>query len=159
MVSVRRCIAPRQHQYQLRRATKPKTRGDGGEIPAVLAARAAPVYLQSEMGDQKVKPGREKQVSVVGGRAVSGRSVQRKEGEPRRSWATWWMRRRLASHRRVVYFNQPFVRLKVMSVTASTTPLPIYRRSSRGQGGERGGGGGAGAAPLASTNITHSASV
>lgn len=27
LVSVRRCIAPRQHQYQLRRATKPKTRG------------------------------------------------------------------------------------------------------------------------------------
>lgn len=119
----------------------------------MLAARAAPVYLQSEMGDQKVKPGREKQVSVVGGRAVSGRSVQRKEGEPRRSWATWWMRRRLASHRPVVYFNQPFVRLKVMSVTASTTPIPIYRRSSRGQA--RGGGwGGVGLAQLLSPQQT-----
>ena len=42
LVSVRGCVALRQHQYQLRRAYKTKYPEDGAEIRAVFAATTAP---------------------------------------------------------------------------------------------------------------------
>lgn len=50
-------------------------------------------------------------MSVAGERrAASGRSVQRKEeGAASAKLGSLWMQRRLAFHRRVVYFNPLFV--------------------------------------------------
>lgn len=58
--------------------------GDGGDIPAVFASRAAPVHRGVEMGDQKVSRGRRNRC-LRRGDAVSGRSVQRKEEEKQRN--------------------------------------------------------------------------
>lgn len=59
-----------------------QTPGDGGDIPAVCGAATAPVHLTARWETRRWA-GAGEQVSLMG-EAVSGRSVQRKEGETRR---------------------------------------------------------------------------
>lgn len=54
LVSVRRCVGLRQHQYQLRRANQPKTGGRRRRVARVCKSSGR----RCIMGDQKVSPSR-----------------------------------------------------------------------------------------------------
>lgn len=84
LVSVRRCVALRQHQYQLRRANKAKA-GDGGEIPAVFAAAVAPVHRSGEMGDQKVSRSRRNRC-LWWGKPIQGVVYKGRRGRKQPNW-------------------------------------------------------------------------
>lgn len=95
MVSVRRCVALRQHQYQLRRANKPKTGGRKRNSGGVCGSSGAGAPERRD-GRPEGEPEPEEQVFLMG-EAVSGRSVQRKEGDGYeigelvgRTRVSWW---------------------------------------------------------------------
>ena len=76
-----RCVSPRQHQHQLRRANKPREPGHGGGAAAVFAAPAAPEHRDGEMGDQKVSRSPRNRCLWWGEKQpVSGRSVTKEAG-------------------------------------------------------------------------------
>lgn len=87
LVSVRRCVALRQHQYQLRRANNPKTGGRRGTSGGVCGSSGAGASGRRHGGPEG-EPEPKEQVSLMG-EAVSGRSVQRKEVGERRNWGVY----------------------------------------------------------------------
>lgn len=152
LVSVWRCVALGQHQYQLRCANKPKTGGRRRNTGGVCNSSGAGASGRRHGGPEG-EPEPEEQVSLMGD-AVLGRSVQRKEEEEKlRRWGV----RGCCTGVLFIWISVCQVEGELYVVHAVDDFVVDVSVKQWGTGGA--GGGSLGAASLASTNITQSSSM